>query len=127
MLARRQQFHQDRLGSWISQSSGNLQNQVDSLGRYLVEHGGRAVSLAQGKAMAQGNIYGQFLRQCTMLAYLDVIKVLAIADAVLNPTGVPHEAAAARARADPSAIEKRLGLAIGIGTMAEDCLRTTVG
>jgi DHA2 family multidrug resistance protein len=84
-LARRQQFHQNRLGSSISQSDGNLQNQLNSLGRYLVEHGGRAVSLAQGKAMAQGSIYGQFLRQCTMLAYLDVIKVLAILMLALIP------------------------------------------
>jgi MFS transporter, DHA2 family, multidrug resistance protein len=85
MLARRQQFHQNRLGSSISQSDGNLQNQLNSLGRYLVEHGGRAVSLVQGKALAQGNIYGQFLRQCTMLAYLDVIKVLAVLMLALIP------------------------------------------
>ncbi len=62
-----------------------MQNQVDSLGRYLVEHSGKAVSLAQGKAMAQGNIYSQFLRQCSMLAYLDVIKVLAVLMVVLIP------------------------------------------
>jgi MFS transporter, DHA2 family, multidrug resistance protein len=85
MLARRQQFHQNRLGSSISQSNGNLQNQVNSLGRYLVEHGGRAMSLTQGRALAQGNIYGQFLRQCSMLAYLDVIKVLAVAMLALIP------------------------------------------
>jgi DHA2 family multidrug resistance protein len=85
MLARRQQFHQNRLGSGISQSNGNLQNQLDSLGRYLVEHGGRAMSLVQGKALAQGSIYGQFLRQCTMLAYLDVIKVLAVLMLALIP------------------------------------------
>jgi DHA2 family multidrug resistance protein len=84
-LARRQQFHQNRLGTWVSQSDGNLQNQVNSLGRYLVEHGGRAMSLAQGKALAQGSIYGQFLRQCSMLAYLDVIKVLAVAMLALIP------------------------------------------
>ena len=85
MLARRQQFHQSRLGASISQSSAVLQNQVDTLARYLVEHGGRAVSLAQGKALAQGSIYSQFLRQVTMLAYLDVIKVLAIAMLLLIP------------------------------------------
>jgi DHA2 family multidrug resistance protein len=39
MLARREQFHQDRVGAWISQNSGSLQNQVNSLGCYLVEHG----------------------------------------------------------------------------------------
>jgi DHA2 family multidrug resistance protein len=43
------------------------------------------VSLAQGRAMAQGSIYNQFLRQCSMLAYLDVIKVLAIAMMCLIP------------------------------------------
>jgi DHA2 family multidrug resistance protein len=85
MLARREQFHQNRLGSWVSQSSANLQTQVDSLGRYLAQHAGHAVSLAQGRAMAQGSIYNQFLRQCSMLAYLDVIKVLAIAMMCLIP------------------------------------------
>ena len=85
MLARRQQFHQNRLGSWISQSSTLLQNQVDTLGRYLVQHGGRAVSMAEGRALAQGSIYGQFLRQVTMLAYLDVIKILGIAMLLLIP------------------------------------------
>lgn len=58
---------------------------MDSLARYLVEHGGRAVSLAQGRTMAQESIYNQFLSQCTMLAYLDVIKVLAIAMLMLIP------------------------------------------
>ena len=85
MLARRQQFHHNQLGMWLSQSSSVLQNQVDALGRYLMQHGGRAVSLAQGRAMAQGSIYSQFLRQVTMLAYLDVIKVLAIAMLLLIP------------------------------------------
>jgi len=85
MLARREQFHQNRLGTWLSQSSANLQTQVDSLGRYLAEHAGQAMSLAQGRAMAQGSIYNQFLRQCSMLAYLDVIKILAIAMLCLIP------------------------------------------
>ena len=84
-LARRQQFHQDRLGASISQNSGVLQNQVDRLGRYLLEHGGKANSLTQGKALAQGNLYGQLLRHATMLAYLDVIKVLALAMLILIP------------------------------------------
>ena len=84
-LARRQQFHQDRLGAWITQNNASLQNQLDRMGRYLVEHGGGATSLAQGKALAQGNLYSQLLRQATMLAYLDVIKVLAVAMLCLIP------------------------------------------
>ena len=45
MLARRQQFHQDRLGTSITQSSGNLQSRLDALGSYLVQHGGGAAPL----------------------------------------------------------------------------------
>jgi DHA2 family multidrug resistance protein len=85
MLARRQEFHQDRMDAWVSANSGVLQNQVNTLGRYFVEHGGQAGSMAQGRQLAQGTLYSQFLRQCTMLAYLDVIKVLAIAMVVLIP------------------------------------------
>jgi len=85
ILARRQQFHQERLGAWISQNSAALQNQLDRMGHYLMEHGGKASSLMQGKALAQGNLYGQLLRQASMLAYLDVIKVLALAMLFLIP------------------------------------------
>ncbi len=84
-LARRQQFHQDRLGAWISQNSATVQSQLDSMGRYLVEHGGKVSSLGQGRALAQGNLYSQLLRHATMLAYLDVIKVLALLMLFLIP------------------------------------------
>jgi DHA2 family multidrug resistance protein len=85
ILARRQQFHQERLGANVGLSSINLQNRVDSLGRYLLEHGGKVSSLAQGNAMAQGRLYQQLLQQSTMLAYLDVIKMLAIAMVLAIP------------------------------------------
>jgi DHA2 family multidrug resistance protein len=85
ILARRQQFHQERLGANVGLSSMNLQTRVDSLGRYLMEHGGKVSSLAQGKAMAQGSLYQQLLQQSTMLAYLDVIKMLAIAMVLAIP------------------------------------------
>ena len=73
------------LGASVGLSSINLQNRVDSLGRYLVEHGGRVSSLSQGKAMAQGRLYQELLQQSTMLAYLDVIKMLAIAMVLAIP------------------------------------------
>jgi DHA2 family multidrug resistance protein len=79
MLARRQQFHQERLGAAAGLGSLNLQTRVSALGEYLVQHGGNTSSLAQGKALAQGNLYQQLLGQSTMLGYLDVIKMLAIA------------------------------------------------
>jgi DHA2 family multidrug resistance protein len=84
-LARRQQFHQERMGAWITQNNGTLQIQLERMGRYLLQHGGKATSLAQGEALAQGNLYGQFVRQATMLAYLDVVKVLAVAMLCLIP------------------------------------------
>jgi DHA2 family multidrug resistance protein len=84
-LARRQQFHQDRLGAWISQNSATVQSHVDGMGRYLLEHGGKVSSLVQGRALAQGNLYSQLLRHATMLAYLDVIKVLALTMLCLVP------------------------------------------
>jgi MFS transporter, DHA2 family, multidrug resistance protein len=84
LLARRQQFHQDRLGSVITPTDGNLQSAVNSMGSYLM-HGGRAATLAQGQALAQGSIYSQLIRQSTMLAYLDVVKVLAVVMVLLIP------------------------------------------
>jgi DHA2 family multidrug resistance protein len=85
ILARRQQFHQERLGTSVGLSSINFQNRIDSLGHYLMQHGGKVSSLAQGKALAQGNLYQQLLQQSTMLAYLDVIKMLAVAMVVAIP------------------------------------------
>ncbi|MGA2537914.1 MAG: DHA2 family efflux MFS transporter permease subunit [Terracidiphilus sp.] len=79
ILARRQQFHQDRLGATVDFSSANLQNRVEAMGRYLVHHAGTVTSLSQGRALAQGNLYRTLLQQSTMLAYLDVIKMLAVA------------------------------------------------
>jgi DHA2 family multidrug resistance protein len=79
LLARRQQFHQERLGTAAGLGSLNLQTRVSSLGQYLVQHGGNTSSLTQAKALAQSNLYQQLLGQSTMLGYLDVIKLLAIA------------------------------------------------
>jgi len=84
MLARRSQFHQSRLGAAISPSDANLQGALDRMGHYLM-HGGRAATLAQGKAIAEGNIYGQLVRQSAMLGYLDVIKILAVIMVCLIP------------------------------------------
>ena len=84
VLARRQQFHQARLTGRVDFSSINLFNRLNALGSYLL-HGGRVSSLAQGRSLAQGSIYQQLIQQSTMLAYLDVIKCLAIAMAVAIP------------------------------------------
>jgi DHA2 family multidrug resistance protein len=85
ILARREQFHQERLGANIGLNTLNMQNRIDTLGRYLVQHGGRASSFAQGRSLAQGSVFQQLVVQATMLAYLDVIKLLAIAMLVAIP------------------------------------------
>ena len=85
MLARRQQFHQERLGSLVDAGNPNLHEKVSGLGAYLATHGGHASSLAQAQALARGNFYQQLVVQSTMLSYLDVIKMLAIAALLAIP------------------------------------------
>ena len=41
--------------------------------------------MAMARGMAEGNIYGEMLRQSAMLSYLDVITVLAIGAACMVP------------------------------------------
>jgi len=87
ILARRQQFHQARLsaGVGVDPASLNLRSQSEALGQYLLHHGGRVSTIAQGRTLAQGSFYQTLLQQSTMLAYLDVIKLLAIAMALAIP------------------------------------------
>jgi DHA2 family multidrug resistance protein len=85
ILARRQQFHQARLGEAVTPNSLNLDTRLNALGHYLMQHSGKVSSLGQGRALAQGNLYGTLLTQSTMLAYLDVIKMLAIAMVLAIP------------------------------------------
>ena len=54
ILARRQQFHQARLSAGVDLSSLNLRTRVEALGSYLVQHGGRVSSLAQGRSPGAG-------------------------------------------------------------------------
>jgi DHA2 family multidrug resistance protein len=84
-LARRSQFHQDRLTSHTSMTDPVMQQRVDSLARYLQHNAGNAVSFSQARIMAQGNIYTQLIRQSSMLAYLDVITILAIGSVCMIP------------------------------------------
>jgi DHA2 family multidrug resistance protein len=85
ILARRQQFHQARLGEAVTPNSLNLDTRLNALGHYLMQHSGKVSTLGQGRALAQGNLYGTLLTQSTMLAYLDVIKMLAIAMVLAIP------------------------------------------
>jgi MFS transporter, DHA2 family, multidrug resistance protein len=85
VLARRAQYHQERLGSHLEASSPAMQNDLSRLARYLHDHGGVAYSLVQGRLIGQGSIFRQLIVQSTMLAYIDVILCFAIAMAIMVP------------------------------------------
>lgn len=84
-LARRSQFHQDRLVAHASMTDSTMQQQVDALAGYLQHHAGTAASFTQAQMMAQGNIYRELIAQSSMLAYLDVITILAIGSVCMIP------------------------------------------
>jgi MFS transporter, DHA2 family, multidrug resistance protein len=84
-LARRSQFHQDRLAGHANMSDSMFQMNVEALARYFEHARGVATSSTQARMMAQGNLYRQLITQSTMLAYLDVITVLAIGCVCMIP------------------------------------------
>jgi DHA2 family multidrug resistance protein len=84
-LARRQQFHQDRLASKLDLNSLAMRQRIDDIANYLMHAPNSPHSMAQARGMAQGNIYSQLLRQSSMLSYLDVITVLAIGSVCMVP------------------------------------------
>ena len=84
-LARRSQFHQDRLRTHMSSISTIFRDRVEALANMLTHVGGKTSSMAQAREMAQGNLYQQLIRQSTVLAYLDVIAVLSVGSACMIP------------------------------------------
>jgi len=84
-LARRGQFHQQRMASAMDVNSLTARDRIESLARYLVHAPGGPHSLAQARALARGSIYGQLQRQSAMLSYLDVIAVLAVGSLCMVP------------------------------------------
>jgi len=85
MLARREQFHQDRLGGAIVGSNPMFQQRVNALKTMFQHAGGLTSSPDTASVLAYGNIYRQLQRQATELAYVDVIQLLAIACACMLP------------------------------------------
>jgi MFS transporter, DHA2 family, multidrug resistance protein len=84
-LARRAQFHQDRLALHLTQLDMMFRQRVEAIANMLMHSGGRAASMGQATQMAQGSIYQQLITQSTVLAYLDVIAVLAVGSACMIP------------------------------------------
>jgi DHA2 family multidrug resistance protein len=85
MLARRQQFHQDRLTARLEQQNPYFASRTTSLSSYFTHAGGITSSSQQAQHLAMASIYNQMLVQASMLSYLDVIAVLAAAAAAVIP------------------------------------------
>ena len=84
-LARRQQFHQDRLSMYMVRQNPNFASHINGLAFYFTHAGGIAASDAQARQLALASIYNQMMRQAAMLSYLDVIALLAAASAAVIP------------------------------------------
>mgnify|MGYP001185098752 CR=1 FL=1 len=82
VLTQRAQFHQSRLAENTSPASPVFQSTLKSVTNYFIQHGappGEAHSQAMG-------FFGQLIQtQATILAYIDVFHVCAIAAAVMIP------------------------------------------
>ena len=85
LLARRSQEHQDRLAMNLNGASTLLRQRVTGLSGYFQHGGGLTASPAQARALAQGSLYQQLVRQSTQLAYLDVVAILAVGAACMIP------------------------------------------
>ena len=83
LVARRAQFHQDRLAMYFNGASSAFQRSRNSLTLYFQHGGGQSPPTA--RAMAQGTLYQQLILQSTQIAYLDVIAILAITALCMIP------------------------------------------
>jgi len=81
-LARRSQFHQDRLVANFSNYNPQFRATAANLSRTLTEHGSAATAAAQ---QSYGQIYGTLQRQASVLAYIDTIWIFAGICAVMVP------------------------------------------
>jgi DHA2 family multidrug resistance protein len=84
VLARRAQDHQDRLAMNLNSASIQVRQAVTGLANHF-QQSGLTASAGQARALAQGSLYQQLVRQSTQLAYLDVIAILSISTVCMIP------------------------------------------
>jgi MFS transporter, DHA2 family, multidrug resistance protein len=82
LLARRGQFHQNRLAAHTSTYDPAFHSAVANLAQSFQSAGFDAVQATQ---MAYNRIYGALQAQASMLAYIDTIWIFAIAAALMAP------------------------------------------
>jgi len=84
-LARREQFHQQRLAAHLDNNSLVMQQRMNGMANYLLHAPRGPYSIAEAKNLAQGNMYQQLLLHSAMLSYLDVIAVLSLGSLCMVP------------------------------------------
>jgi DHA2 family multidrug resistance protein len=82
MSERRQNFHQSRLGSTISASSGPLQNSIRQTTAYLQIHG---FSPADAAKAAYVHVYEQLHAQTQLLAFMDCFHIIGVLTLIAAP------------------------------------------
>jgi DHA2 family multidrug resistance protein len=80
LLARREQFHQSRLVSHVTNYDPAFQSQITALARQLVSSG---TSNADAQTQARGLIYQSLNVQSQTLSYLDTFMVLAVGAGIM--------------------------------------------
>ena len=82
MLDRRQQFHMSRMSSHLSASSPQVQNMLQGTAQSLQARG---LSPSEAMHRAYALLQANFLRQASMLAYVDNFWLLGVAILVMTP------------------------------------------
>jgi DHA2 family multidrug resistance protein len=82
VLERRMQFHQSVLVSHLTPLDPAYRSTLSGMAAMLQQHGMNTVQAAK---MAQGMLYGNVLRQSSMLAYIDIFRMMAWISVVLIP------------------------------------------
>jgi MFS transporter, DHA2 family, multidrug resistance protein len=82
MSERRQNFHQERVGSNIAASNGALQQNIHQTAAYLQSHG---MSAADAVTAAYGRVYDQLHAQTQLLAFMDCFHIIGVVTLVAAP------------------------------------------
>jgi DHA2 family multidrug resistance protein len=81
-IARRSQFHQANLSSYTNNYNPAFTAKLGAIARGMEHAGATSVDAAKRATAA---LYGQLVQQATTLAYLDTLRVLAFATALMIP------------------------------------------
>jgi DHA2 family multidrug resistance protein len=82
LAERRQNFHQERVGSNLTASSSRLHSAIDATAAYLQGHG---FSKADSMAAALARYYAELSVQTRFLAYMDCFRVLGWVTLLVSP------------------------------------------